>query len=59
LAAPSAFSGNPSAGLPAVATASYNPQTGAYMGGDGHLYQQTDLTAGPPKEWKDLVLAPG
>lgn len=58
LAAPSAFSGNPSPGLPAVATASYNPQTGAYMAGDGHLYRQTDLTAGPPKEWKDLVLAP-
>ena len=56
--APSAFSGNAPRGYPAVTTANYNPQTGAYMAADGHLYRQTDLTAGPPKAWKDMVLAP-
>jgi virulence factor Mce-like protein len=57
-AAPSAFSGNTPAAAPAVATATYNPQTGAYMASDGNLYRQADLTAGPPKAWKDMLLAP-
>jgi phospholipid/cholesterol/gamma-HCH transport system substrate-binding protein len=57
-AAPSAFSGNATAAAPAVATATYNPQTGSYMGSDGHLYRQADLTAGPPKAWKDMLLGP-
>jgi phospholipid/cholesterol/gamma-HCH transport system substrate-binding protein len=57
-AAPSAFSGNAAAPAPAVATATYNPQTGTYMGSDGHLYRQADLTAGPPKAWKDMLLGP-
>jgi phospholipid/cholesterol/gamma-HCH transport system substrate-binding protein len=56
--APSAFSGNAPAAAPAVATATYNPQTGSYMGSDGHLYRQADLTAGAPKAWKDMLLGP-
>jgi phospholipid/cholesterol/gamma-HCH transport system substrate-binding protein len=56
--APSAFSGNETAPGPTVATATYNPQTGAYLSPDGHFYHQVDLKAGPPKAWQDMVLGP-
>jgi phospholipid/cholesterol/gamma-HCH transport system substrate-binding protein len=58
VAAPSAFSGNETAPGPTVATARYNPQTGAYLAPDGHFYHQVDLKAGPPKAWQDMVLGP-
>jgi phospholipid/cholesterol/gamma-HCH transport system substrate-binding protein len=57
-AAPSAFSGNAIAAGPSIATANYNPQTGAYLAPDGRLYHQADLTTGPPKAWQDMVLGP-
>ncbi len=48
-AAPSAFGGGPSLGI-----AKYDPRTGEYMGSDGKLYTQTDLTT-QPKTWTDLM----
>jgi phospholipid/cholesterol/gamma-HCH transport system substrate-binding protein len=55
--APSAFGSNSSRPA-AVATEQYNPQTGAYMAQDGHMYRQSDLVVSTtaPKTWKDLVL---
>jgi virulence factor Mce-like protein len=32
----------------------YDPRTGRYMGSDGTLYQQSDLT-GKPSTWQDLI----
>jgi phospholipid/cholesterol/gamma-HCH transport system substrate-binding protein len=56
-ATPSAFGSNSSGSTPAVATAQYNPDTGAYLGQDGHMYRQSDLvTSTAQKTWKDLVL---
>jgi phospholipid/cholesterol/gamma-HCH transport system substrate-binding protein len=55
-ATPSAFGSNSSGPAP-VATAQYNPETGAYMGHDGKMYRQSDLvTSTASKTWKDLVL---
>ncbi|BBZ32570.1 MCE family protein [Mycolicibacterium confluentis] len=50
-AAPSAFNG---ADGPSVAVAKYNPRTGEYMGKDGKLYQQADLTK-QPTSWEDMM----
>jgi virulence factor Mce-like protein len=59
-ATPSAFSDNESEAAPAVATAQYNPQTGAYMAPDGHLYHQSNLvTSKTPTSWTDLMPGPG
>jgi phospholipid/cholesterol/gamma-HCH transport system substrate-binding protein len=56
-AAPASFDGNRSGQTPSVAATEYNPQTGAYMGTDGHMYRNADLvTTAAPKTWKDLVL---
>lgn len=58
--APSSFTGNGSGPKPSVATAQYNPQTGAYMASDGHLYHQSNLvTAKVPTSWTDLMPGPG
>jgi virulence factor Mce-like protein len=55
-AAPSSFTDNGSAATPPVAAAQYNPQTGAYMASDGHLYHQSNLTAAKiPTSWTDLM----
>jgi virulence factor Mce-like protein len=56
-AAPSSFAGNGTGASPSVAVAHYNPRTGAYMSSDGHLYRQSNLVAGKPNTWTDLVLA--
>lgn len=38
------------------ATANYDPRTGRYIGGDGQVYQQTDLAeSGAPSSWQDLL----
>ncbi len=56
-AAPAAFGNNSSGATPSIATAQYNPQTGAYMADDGQMYRQSDLvTSTTTKTWKDLVL---
>jgi phospholipid/cholesterol/gamma-HCH transport system substrate-binding protein len=58
-AAPSSFGTNISGKPPAVATAKYNPDTGAYVGPDGHLYRQSNLTTSSnhkAKTWQDLIL---
>lgn len=55
-AAPSSFTGNGSTPRPAVATAQYNPRTGAYMASDGRLYHQSNVaTATAPTSWTDLM----
>ena len=52
--APSSFTG-PGAGPP-FATATYNPRTGSYLGTDGRLWQQSNLSAaGPATSWTDLM----
>lgn len=54
--APSAFGTVGPASGPSVAVAKYDPRTGQYVGPDGVVYQQTDLTtAGTQKSWKDLL----
>jgi virulence factor Mce-like protein len=48
------FSGAPAP----VATATYNPRTGEYIGPDGRVYRQADLVPlAAHKTWKDLVLS--
>lgn len=40
----------------AAATARYDPRTGRYIGADGQVYQQTDLSAtGAASSWQDLL----
>ncbi|MGV0787947.1 MlaD family protein [Mycolicibacterium sp. XJ2] len=40
----------------AAATAKYDPRTGRYVGADGQVYQQTDLSSGgEPSSWQDLL----
>ncbi|MGV0835033.1 MCE family protein [Mycolicibacterium thermoresistibile] len=39
---------------PTVAFARYNPRTGEYMGSDGRLYRQSDLS-GSAKTWQELL----
>ena len=58
--APSSFAENGSRATPSVAFAQYNPRTGAYMAGDGHLYHQSNLvtTSAAPKTWTDLMPGP-
>ncbi|OBI43152.1 mammalian cell entry protein [Mycobacterium kyorinense] len=55
-AAPSSFGDKASQPRPAVAVAQYDPRTGRYVGGDGHLYQQSDLVkSAGAKKWQDLL----
>ncbi|MDT5075544.1 MAG: phospholipid/cholesterol/gamma-HCH transport system substrate-binding protein [Mycobacterium sp.] len=58
-ATPSSFATNGSGAGPSVEVAQYNPQTGAYMASDGHLYRQSNLTtASAPASWTDLMAGP-
>jgi phospholipid/cholesterol/gamma-HCH transport system substrate-binding protein len=42
---------------PPIATAVYDPATGAYIGPDGKQYKQSDLAPGTqPHRWQDLLL---
>ena len=53
--APSGYANQPQQPAP-VAIARYNPETGAYLAPDGHLYAQSNLVATAPKSWTDLVM---
>lgn len=55
-AAPSAFGANGSKHAPSVVVAKYDPHTGRYVGPDGKLYEQSDLTPSKaPKTWQDML----
>jgi hypothetical protein len=41
-----------------VAFAEYDPRTGRYATPNGEVLQQTNLVAGPPKTWQDLLVGP-
>jgi hypothetical protein len=54
-AVPNAFSGN-TTGDVSAATANYDPRTGRYVGSDGQVYEQTDLTqSGAQSTFEDLL----
>lgn len=56
-AAPSSFDGKNLQPGPSIATASYNPQTGAFMAPDGRMYHQSELAkSSATRAWTDLVL---
>jgi phospholipid/cholesterol/gamma-HCH transport system substrate-binding protein len=50
----------PAATPPPIAIAQYDPNTGTYLGPDGHLYTQTDLArdANRHQSWQDMLLPP-
>jgi len=51
---PNAFSGSPTD--VSAAAVNYDPRTGRYVGADGRVYQQTDLTPSTDStSWKDLL----
>jgi len=55
-AAPSAFAPKAVKPVPPVATAQYDPRTGRYVSGDGHVYQQSDLVKpAAAKRWQDMM----
>lgn len=56
-AMPSAFGGNDSQEAPALAFAQYDPGSGRYVAPSGATHEQTDLLSGPPKSWKELIMA--
>jgi phospholipid/cholesterol/gamma-HCH transport system substrate-binding protein len=45
---------------PPIATAEYDPATGTYVGPDGHLHTQSDLSQTAPKErtWQSMLVPP-
>jgi phospholipid/cholesterol/gamma-HCH transport system substrate-binding protein len=53
--APSAFDTNGATPRPSVALTQYDPKTGRYAAPTGQVFQQTDLVAGQPKTWRDLI----
>ncbi|OPX12345.1 MCE family protein [Mycobacterium sp. AT1] len=50
----------PAAPSPPIAIAQYDPNTGTYVGPDGHTYRQTDLArdANQNQSWQDMMLPP-
>lgn len=46
--------------VPPIAAAQYDPATGIYMGPDGHLHAQSDLSQTAPKErtWQSMLMPP-
>jgi phospholipid/cholesterol/gamma-HCH transport system substrate-binding protein len=45
---------------PAIAAVPYDPATGSYIGPDGRLYTQTDLSqTSEKKTWDSMLLPPG
>lgn len=50
----------PAAPPPPIAIAQYDPNTGTYVGPDGHTYRQTDLArdANQNQSWQDMMLPP-
>ncbi|OBA70300.1 mammalian cell entry protein [Mycobacterium sp. 1554424.7] len=58
---PPAQNAPPAAALPPpIAAAEYDPATGTYVGPDGHLYTQSDLSQTAPKErtWQSMLIPP-
>lgn len=54
--APSSFAPKTLVPVPPVATAQYDPHTGRYVSGDGHIYQQSDLVKpAAAKRWQDML----
>lgn len=53
-AAPNSFGDSGSGVSPTAAAVEYNPRTGEYVGEDGRLYRQSNLTA-PPQSWQDML----
>jgi phospholipid/cholesterol/gamma-HCH transport system substrate-binding protein len=45
---------------PPIAVANYDPATGSYVGPDGHVYTQADLSqaAGQKQTWQDMLVPP-
>ncbi len=45
---------------PPIAALRYDPPTGMYIGPDGHMYAQSDLSTGPTKErtWQSMMMPP-
>ncbi|MCV7032307.1 MCE family protein [Mycobacterium sherrisii] len=50
----------PPASPPPIAAAFYDPETGSYIGPDGHTYTQTDLARTAPKDrtWQKMLMPP-
>jgi phospholipid/cholesterol/gamma-HCH transport system substrate-binding protein len=50
----------PPAPPPPIAAAEYDPSTGSYVGPDGHVYTQADLSNTAPKEytWQTMLMPP-
>jgi phospholipid/cholesterol/gamma-HCH transport system substrate-binding protein len=50
----------PAPAPPPIAAAEYDPATGTYIGPDGHLYTQSDLSQLAPKEqtWQSMLMPP-
>jgi phospholipid/cholesterol/gamma-HCH transport system substrate-binding protein len=50
----------PAAMPPPIAIAQYDPNTGTYVGPDGHTYRQADLARGTDqnRSWQDMMLPP-
>jgi phospholipid/cholesterol/gamma-HCH transport system substrate-binding protein len=50
----------PAQAPPPIAAAEYDPTTGTYIGPDGHLYTQSDLSQVAPKEqtWQSMLMPP-
>lgn len=48
----------PAPAPPPIAAAEYDPATGTYIGPDGHLYTQSDLSQVAPKEqtWQSMLM---
>jgi phospholipid/cholesterol/gamma-HCH transport system substrate-binding protein len=51
----------PPAAVPPIAVAQYDPATGTYVGPDGRLYTQSNLSesANKDKTWQQMLLPPG
>jgi hypothetical protein len=55
-ATPSSFPGGLASQSASVAVGNYDPRTGRYIGGDGRVYEQSDLKqAAEPSQWQDLL----
>jgi phospholipid/cholesterol/gamma-HCH transport system substrate-binding protein len=51
----------PSSAHPPLAVVQYDPATGTYVGPDGHVYTQANLSSAAPKEqtWQSMLIPPG
>jgi len=58
--APPPGAGPAASAPPLIGAAEYDPATGSYIGPDGHLYTQSDLSQGAPKDksWQSMLTPP-